>query len=358
MRNLFKPRNLLMIVVVLAVMLGGAILFPVPLPTILLPAEVIFSVAGFPVTNTLITTLIADITLLVIAFAVGRNLKEIPTGFQNLIEWFLETFYRMTEDIAGKVNAKRWFPVFITIMMFLMVANWWELIPGFDSIGVIEPVEVATAHTNGTVRTGYKLGTFLGIPSLIKEQVNLDDEQVHEILAEHEAAAASGEAATESESHESKYGAYVLKPLFRAAATDLNVPLALALISVILTQAEGMRVLGMKYWRKFFLPTITGMKAVDAFVGILELISEFAKIISFSFRLFGNVFAGQVLLFVMPFLIPYLIPVPFYGLELFVGFMQAFVFAILTLIFLSSAVVSHEGHEEHGHGKEAPVTAH
>ena len=150
MRNLFKPRNLLMIVVVLAVMLGGAILFPVPLPTILLPAEVIFSVAGFPVTNTLITTLIADITLLVIAFAVGRNLKEIPTGFQNLIEWFLETFYRMTEDIAGKVNAKRWFPVFITIMMFLMVANWWELIPGFDSIGVIEPIEVATAHTNGT----------------------------------------------------------------------------------------------------------------------------------------------------------------------------------------------------------------
>ncbi len=363
MRNLFKPRNLLMIVVVLAVMLGGAVLLPVPLPTILLPAEEIFSVAGFPVTNTLITTLIADITLLVIAFVVGRNLKEIPTGFQNLIEWFLEIFYRMTEDIAGKVNARRWFPVFMSIMMFLMVANWWELIPGFDSIGVIEPIEVATAHTNGTVRTGYKLGTFLGIPSLIKEQVNLDDEQVQEILAEHEAAAEGGEAAAESESsaggiHESKYGAYVLKPLFRAAATDLNVPLALALISVILTQAEGMRVLGLKYWRKFFLPTITGMKPVDAFVGILELISEFAKIISFSFRLFGNVFAGQVLLFVMPFLIPYFIPLPFYGLELFVGFMQAFVFAILTLIFLSSAVVSHEGHEKQGHGAEAAAAAH
>ena len=357
MRNLFKPRNLLMIVVVLAVMLGGAVLIPVPLPTILLPAEELFSVAGFPVTNTLITTLIADITLLAIAFAVGRNLKEIPSGLQNLIEWFLEIFYRMTEDIAGKVNAKRWFPVFMTIMMFLMVANWWELIPGFDSIGVIEPVEVATAHTNGTVRTGYKLGSFLGIRTLVKDQVNLSDEQVQEILAEHKTEA-SGEAAAKTESHESKYGAYVLKPLFRAAATDLNVPLALALISVILTQAEGMRVLGMKYWRKFFLPTITGMKPVDAFVGILELISEFAKIISFSFRLFGNVFAGQVLLFVMPFLIPYFIPLPFYGLELFVGFMQAFVFAILTLIFLSSAVVSHEGHEDHGHAAEAPVTAH
>ena len=358
MRNLFKPRNLLMIVVVLAVMLGGAVLLPVPLPTILLPAEELFSVAGFPVTNTLITTLIADLTLLLIAFLVGRNLKEIPSGFQNLIEWFLEIFYRMTEDIAGKVNAKRWFPIFMTIMMFLMVANWWELIPGFDSIGVIEPIETATAHTNGTVRTGYKLGSFLGLRTLIKEPISLTDEQVQEILAEHKAAASGEAEAAAPESHDSKYGGYVLKPLFRAAATDLNVPLALALISVILTQAEGMRALGGKYWRKFFLPTITGMKPVDAFVGILELISEFAKLISFSFRLFGNIFAGQVLLFVMPFLIPYLIPLPFYGLELFVGFMQAFVFAILTLIFLSSAVVSHEGHEDHGHGAEAPVAAH
>jgi len=333
-RNLFKPRNLLMIVVVLAVMLGGAVLLPVPLPTILLPAEELFSIAGFPVTNTLITTLIADLTLLLIAFLVGRNLKEIPSGFQNLIEWFLEIFYRMTEDIAGKVNAKRWFPIFMTIMMFLMVANWWELIPGFDSIGVIEPIETATAHTNGTVRTGYKLGSFLGLRTLIKEPISLTDEQVQEILAEHKAAASGEAEAAAPESHDSKYGGYVLKPLFRAAATDLNVPLALALISVILTQAEGMRALGGKYWRKFFLPTITGMKPVDAFVGILELISEFAKLISFSFRLFGNIFAGQVLLFVMPFLIPYLIPLPFYGLELFVGFMQAFVFAILTFIFL------------------------
>ncbi len=359
MRSLFKPRNLLMIAVVLAVMLGGAILFPVPLPTILLPAEEIFSLGGFGVTNTLITTLMADITLLIVAFVVGRNLKEIPTGLQNLIEWFFEIFYRMTEDIAGKLNARRWFPVFMSILMFLMVANWWELVPGFDSIGIIEPIEVAAEHTNGTVRTGYKLGSFLGIPSLVKDQVTLTDEQMQEILAAHEAEAGGESAATseghESAGHESKYGGYVLKPFFRAAATDLNVPLALALISVILTQAEGMRALGLKYWRKFFLPTITGMKPIDAFVGILELVSEFAKIISFSFRLFGNIFAGQVLLFVMPFLIPYLLALPFYGLELFVGFMQAFVFAILTLIFLSAAVVSHEGHEEHGaaHGAAA-----
>jgi F-type H+-transporting ATPase subunit a len=92
---------------------------------------------------------------------------------------------------------------------------------------------------------------------------------------------------------------------------------------------------------------MTGMKPIDLIVGLLELVSEFAKIISFTFRLFGNIFAGMVLLFVMTFLIPFFVPLPFYVLEIFVGFMQAFVFAILTLIFMTMATISHEHAEEH-----------
>jgi F-type H+-transporting ATPase subunit a len=134
----------------------------------------------------------------------------------------------------------------------------------------------------------------------------------------------------------------------RPAATDLNVPLAIALISVVWTQVIGIQALGGSYFRKFFLPAMTGMKVIDLFVGLLELVSEFAKIVSFTFRLFGNIFAGVVLLFVMSFLVPFFVPLPFYILELFVGFMQAFVFAILTLIFMVMATVSHApGHDHH-----------
>lgn len=365
MKRLFTPRNLLIIVVLLAVLIGGTMLFPVALPTILLPAEGLFYIGSFHVTNTLVATLLADITILLIAFLVTRRLKETPSGLQNLIEWFIEGFKGLSEDVAGKANSKRWFPIFITILIFLLVANWWELVPGFDSIGIIEPLEVATEHTNGTVRTGYGLTTVLGMPSLDRAQtVSLTEEQVQEILAEanaHEDEATAHEGEATAESHTSKYGAYVLKPFLRAAATDLNLTIALALIAVVLVQIEGVRALGGSYFRKFFLPKIPGLGGamgilIGGFVGILELISEFAKIISFSFRLFGNIFAGQILLFVMPFLVTFLLVVPFLGLELFVGFMQAFVFAILTLIFLASAVVSHEGHDDHGHEHAAEAS--
>lgn len=136
-------------------------------------------------------------------------------------------------------------------------------------------------------------------------------------------------------------GTKVFIPLFRGATADLNTTLALALISVGAIQYFGLSTLRLPYLRRFF----NFKSPIDAFVGILELISDFAKIISFAFRLFGNIFAGEVLLVVMSFLIPVLAPLPFYGLELFVGFIQALVFAMLTLVFLNVATVEHEGGE-------------
>jgi F-type H+-transporting ATPase subunit a len=128
-------------------------------------------------------------------------------------------------------------------------------------------------------------------------------------------------------------------PLLRSPASDLNFTLALAITAVLAVNVLGVAALGAaKHGKKFF----NFSNPIAFFVGILELISEFARMISFSFRLFGNVFAGEVLLVIMAFLVPYLIPLPFLFLELFVGFIQAFIFAMLTLVFTAAAVA--EGH--------------
>lgn len=130
-------------------------------------------------------------------------------------------------------------------------------------------------------------------------------------------------------------GEETIVPLFRSANSDLNTTLALALISVLAIQWYGIRKLGLvHHLGKFFVFT---KGPIHFFVGILELIAEFAKILSFSFRLFGNVFAGEVLLLIIMTLVPLLAPSPFFLLEFFVGFIQALVFAMLTLIFLKIA---------------------
>lgn len=128
-------------------------------------------------------------------------------------------------------------------------------------------------------------------------------------------------------------------PLFRAPAADLNFTLAIALVAVFTINLWGTLALGPKiHFGKFF----NFKSPVGFFIGILELISEIAKIISFSFRLFGNVFAGEVLLVITGFLIPYVVPLPFLFLEIFVGFIQAFVFAMLSLVFVAIATAEHE----------------
>ncbi len=136
--------------------------------------------------------------------------------------------------------------------------------------------------------------------------------------------------------YEMKEGHEVFVPLFRSANADLNTTLMLSLLSVIVIQIVGIGAIGLKsYSKKFF----NFSSPILFFVGILELISEFIKIISFSFRLFGNVFAGEVLLVVITMLVPYILPMPFYGLELFVGFIQALVFMMLTLVFIKMSMI-------------------
>ena len=141
---------------------------------------------------------------------------------------------------------------------------------------------------------------------------------------------------------EEKHGKALFIPLLRSAASDINVTIALATIMVFLTHVWGIMSIGIRaHIGKF----ITFKNPIAFFVGLLEIISECAKIISFSFRLFGNIFAGEVLLIVVGFLAPFLAPVPFLMLEIFVGLVQALVFAMLSMVFMSMAVSpSHSTH--------------
>ncbi|MCC7352650.1 MAG: F0F1 ATP synthase subunit A [Anaerolineae bacterium] len=324
MRRLLSGRNLAILAILLVITIGGRILFPIPLPTIQLPAEKIpgLSIFGFPITNTLIATLLADVTILVLVYFATRKMEMVPRGLQNVVEWVIEWFMNLAKDLAGEVSARKFLPIMMTIFLLVIVANWWELVPGFDSIGILE-------HPHSPNMRAYEIDE-VGPIGILTPRLVQSDEQ-----------ASGGEHSSGGE--ESGKG-YVLVPFLRAATTDLNLTLALALVVMFWVQVSGVRALGLGYFKKFF--DFRGV--IPAIVGILELFSEVGKIISLTFRLFGNIFAGQVLIFVIPFLIPFLVVLPFYGLEVFVGFMQALVFAVLAMVFLGQAVVSHEGgHEEH-----------
>jgi len=262
-------------------------------PHVSIAAETLFHLGPIPVTNSLLTTWVVMIFFLLVGMVLRVTLKKQPSGLQNLFEIIVEGALSSIEGVTGCAKqARQFFAVIVTIFLFVLVNNWAGLIPGVGSIGVDHSAEVV-AH----------------------EEVVADEHAVE-----------GAEAVTE------EHGA--LTPLFRAGTADLSFTLTLALIAVILTQFYGVRANGAWGYVKRF---INFKNPIMFFVGILELISEFSKIISFSFRLFGNVFAGEVLLVVVISLVPYVAPIPFYGLEIFVGAIQALVFAILTLVFFKMA---------------------
>ncbi len=138
------------------------------------------------------------------------------------------------------------------------------------------------------------------------------------------------------------HGKEAFIPILRGPTADINTTLALGLIAMIMVQVYGFKFQGFKYLKKFF----DFKNPINAFVGILELVSDLSKVISFTFRLFGNIFAGEVLIAVMSFLVPLVAPMPFYALEIFVGIIQGLVFMMLATVFMNMATVGHgdEGH--------------
>ena len=240
-----------------------------------LTPELVFNAGRFPVTNTVLMTAFVAVLIIVGAGLVKKRISLVPRGFQNVIEIVLEALLNLVDGVTqDRKQTKKFFPLIATIFIFVILSNWIELVPGLGTVGV----------------------------------------------------------------EQERHGETVLIPFIRSNSADLNVTLAIALISVSAAQFAGVTALGFrKYLGKFFVNPFKKPYFIGSFVGALEIISEFAKMISFSFRLFGNIFAGEVLLTVMLMLVPYFIPLPFLFLEIFVGFIQALVFAMLTLVFMKMA---------------------
>lgn len=318
-KKLLTVRTLVILLAVIALfVVSGLLGLKVPPPHVALAAEPLIHIGGFSITNALLTSWIVMALLVAAALITTRSYPKdlatasdadlVPRGiFANFLEWIVEGMYGFAASVAGKW-VSRFFPIVMTIFLFIVVSNWLGLVPGVGTIGVFEQPHEANAH--GYVAHGI----------VMTAELAHDDEGV------------------------------ILVPFFRPPSTDLNFTLALALTAVILTQYWGAKALSLGYFRKFF--DLSGFKQgafmgfIMIFVGILELVAEFAKIISFAFRLFGNIFAGEVLLMVVAFLIPYIVSLPFYGLEVFVGFVQALVFMMLALVFFTVATIGH-GSEEH-----------
>lgn len=243
-------------------------------------AEKLFSFGTFPVTNAFLIGAIVSGALMLVTRRIVQNWKEVPTGIQNVFEIIVEALLDLVQSVTqDRKQALKFFPLIATIFLFVLVSNWAGLLPGLGTIG---------------------------------------------IYGEHN-------------------GHHTIIPFLRSTSADLNFTLALSLIVVLTIQFTGIAAMGIvKYGKKFFVSPFHKPYGIGTAVGILELVSEVGKTISFTFRLFGNVFAGEVLLTVMLHLVPYFLPLPFLFLEIFVGFIQAVVFAMLTLVFLKMATIEPE----------------
>ena len=236
--------------------------------TVVLKAEQLGSVFGFPITNSLIMAWLVMILLIGASYFFGRSLSLIPSKLQAAVEWAFEgALAYMIEVLESEVLARRFFPLVASMFLFIAFINEIEFFPGVGSLGLVHAPE------------------FL--------------------------------------------------PILRAPTTDLNFTLALALIAFFTIEVTGIAMLGFfKYAGKY-----VNLKSPIGFaVGLIELVSNLGRLVSFSFRLFGNIFAGEVMVLVAGYFLPYVLPAPFMGFEMFIGLVQALVFAMLTLFFIKLAI--------------------
>jgi len=257
-------------------------------------AEPIASVAGFPITNSLVNSWIALFIIVIFSLAIRRRVNLVPKGLQNMFEMIVEGFLGIFDSVTGdrKVSLK-FFPLVFSFFVLILVSNWLGLLPGFGSIGQV---------------------------------------QMHE-------------------------GHNVFIPYLRGATADINTTLALALIGVVASHIFGVMALGMwNHLNKFLnfkafmeIPgkvkedwTVLIVNPIKAFVGLIEIIGELAKVASLTFRLFGNIFAGEVLLASMSAILAFGLPIPFMFMEVLVGLIQALIFSILILSYLSMATSAEE----------------
>jgi F-type H+-transporting ATPase subunit a len=274
--------------------------------------DLLFTIPGInlPVTNTLLCTWLVILGLIVLVYFIRRRQDLVPQGFQNFAEWAAESLQNLVEGVSGKVRGRKFFPLVATLFVFILFGNLVDVLPGIDTIGTvhgaINPVNLGPIHL------------------LFGDDSNR------------------------------------LIPWFRPPTTDLNLTFAMAIIVVIVCQVIGFAALGPrihlgKYFKfkGLFSKGVSG--PIEFFVGLIEIVTELSRILSFAFRLFGNIFAGSAVLAVFGFLTVGVANIIFIPLEIFVAFVQALVFALLTLVFLEMASTGHdhEEHEEEAHAELA-----
>ncbi len=283
----------------------------------------------------MVTTWAAIVIVLLMGLIASRRASLVPRGLQNLFEVIIEYFQRIGEGLAGR-RGLTYVPLALSIFLFILVANWMGILPGFGTIGWIESPEEVIHHLEDKEDhpdlSKVKVNVFAGAGTVGVMGFGSVDDTI---------TAAEWEEWSHTEESEGKQ-AGVLVPFLRSANTDVNTTLAIALVAMFFVHFWAFRELGAFSHLGKYINLRRG--EMWFFVGILELVGEVARIISFTFRLFGNIFAGEVLLVAMAFLIPLIGVLPFMGLELLVGLIQAFIFAMLTLVFAAVASAAHDSH--------------
>jgi F-type H+-transporting ATPase subunit a len=345
-----KARPIAIVVGALALVVIGSLFLRFQLPPVTMRAEALpgLAVGSVRITNALITALLVNIILVGLAIAGTRRMQIVPGGLQNFLELLIEILLNLTRSVAGHKWTPRFFAIVATIFFYVLVSNWFGLLPGLAAVGFCETHE---AHAS------------LQRPTIWDKVVERTTARLAAPLP------AEGGEAQGGHTYWGCQPGEIIVPLFRSPSTDLSNNLALAIISVLMTQVFGVMALGARYFTKFFnvggmlaafRPAASGQRrgcsgilaafmfgVIQFFVSVLEAVSEGAKLLSFSFRLFGNIFAGEVMLLVLASLVPLMLTVPFLGLELFIGLIQAFIFYILTLAFFTMATASHDGQHAH-----------
>jgi F-type H+-transporting ATPase subunit a len=256
-------------------------------------AEPIGQIGGFTITNSLLSAWIALLILIVLAFTLGSKIRRIPGMMQNFAEVIVLGAMNLADSVTNdRTITEKVFPLFFSVFLFIIINNWLGLLPGVGSIGFV--------------------------------------------LAE--------------EGHQ------VFIPYLRGATADINTTLAMGVFSVLAANVFGVMIVGgWKYFNKFInIQTLLSIpkdmkhnvaavivNPIKFFVGLIEIIGEFAKVASLSFRLFGNIFAGEVLLMAMASIFAFILPIPFMFLEVIVGLIQALIFAVLTLVYFTIAAQDH-----------------
>ena len=323
---------------------------------------------GYPVRSTVIQQWIGMAAVLILAYVATRKMSVVPGRMQALAEAVVEGLLNLCQSAAGAVNGRRFFPVVATIFLFVAAANLLGFIPGTGTIYKAESAEEKVHHyeekyegaeldkklagtklyimdENNNVPLGLPFGGLIG--------GGFEYELHGEMTQGWEITGAEWEEFHENNPH---LNAGHPIPMLRPANTDVNTPFAIAVWSFIFVEFWGVTSLGLfAYLGKFFnfgrlLKGDIPFGLIDIFVGFVDLISELVRLLSFTFRLFGNVFAGEILILMMSFFVPLTFVVGVFFMEVFFGIIQAFIFAILTLIFGMLAVTHHGGE---GHGEEA-----